>query len=807
MFRQFTLLPVLCLALFVAGQRAAQAICVANDVQLGSALVQGEFAPVTIELVQGVYHLDDTVWHGAHKNVAIQNGSSLLGGYTPACASRNIEVDNTVLRDDTPTGGDGPSIFNNLLIEGITFYAPATFDAIVSGSFSPKVTIRRSAFLHGGSLNFSQLDDIEDPGGTLTARVENTLIAGNNYGSSGCALGAVAISGLLVVEVINSTIVDNSGTCGVGGSELGGGARAILELFNNIIWNNAGADVLNDSSATQLFDNIVGTHSYPTPEIPPVGTINADPKLQANYHLIEPGSPAINAGTSDVPNGLPLHDLDGGARVNGDAVDLGAFESGINNHYVQVVRNTDNGGTDSLREAVNNVIANGGGLISFAIDGDCPHVITLQSAFADLTGTVGSVFVNGYSQPGSSRNDLDFGFDATICIVVKANDTSVQHAFRVPSGAQDATSLDVSGIDFGGFGFAPISLRGGSNHVISGNRLGVLSGGSEDPDRYDVYIGPGVSGVTVGGDDASARNLIETSTDAGVFIDTSFGMTAAAHGNQVVNNYIGMGWSVDHFVVHANSAIGIYVGGFNNTIADNYIGYNGGDGVQLDQDTAHGNTITGNTMGGQSNSDGNGGSGVMIQAGAHDNDIIANTIDYNSQRGVRVVSGLHNRISANFIAGNGNLGIDIAGVGVTPNDDDATPLGSSNGNRGQNFPDLLTAIGGHYVGRAAGTLTTTPGKYKIELFGTFTCDAGGHGEGAPYLGSRTVTVPVPVSGDQGTVNWSTTIRSAGNPFVMPPLITATATSNSGDTSEFSLCVPYIDDTIFADGFDPAFIIF
>jgi hypothetical protein len=111
-----------------------------------------------------------------------------------------------------------------------------------------------------------------------------------------------------------------------------------------------------------------------------------------------------------------------------------------------------------------------------------------------------------------------------------------------------------------------------------------------------------------------------------------------------------------------------------------------------------------------------------------------------------------------------------------------------------------------YVGRVDGTLTTTPGKYKIELFGAFTCDASNHGEGAPYLGSKTVTVPVPASGDQATVPWSATIRSAGGLFRMPPLITATATDNSGDTSEFSECVAYFDDTIFADGFDPAFIV-
>ena len=34
-------------------------------------------------------------------------------------------------------------------------------------------------------------------------------------------------------------------------------------------------------------------------------------------------------------------------------------------------------------------------------------------------------------------------------------------------------------------------------------------------------------------------------------------------------------------------------------------------------------------------------------------------------------------------------------------------------------------------------------------------------------------------------------------------ITATATDAAGDTSEFSACMPYLNDTIFADGFDPS----
>ena len=142
----------------------------------------------------------------------------------------------------------------------------------------------------------------------------------------------------------------------------------------------------------------------------------------------------------------------------------------------------------------------------------------------------------------------------------------------------------------------------------------------------------------------------------------------------------------------------------------------------------------------------------------------------------------------------------------TGNDDDANPPAPDYANRGQNFPTPTGAIGGHFRGIATGTLTTAPGDYTIEVFGTFTCDSSGHGEGAPFLASRRVNVPLPSTGDQNTKNWSIPIESPGAPLLrMPPLITATATDAAGNTSEFSTCEPYIDDTIFADGFDPVIL--
>ena len=46
--------------------------------------------------------------------------------------------------------------------------------------------------------------------------------------------------------------------------------------------------------------------------------------VEGDYHL-QPGSPAIGAGT---PQGIPVDDLDGHARLCGEGVDLGAYEWG-----------------------------------------------------------------------------------------------------------------------------------------------------------------------------------------------------------------------------------------------------------------------------------------------------------------------------------------------------------------------------------------------------------------------------------------------------------------------------------------------
>ena len=795
----------------LTGSALAEIRCIATDEGLAIALHDAQMVPyLTIELVQNTYHLDGTVWHSSHGN-EINYGASVLGGYTANCAGRNIEVGNTVFRDDSLASGDrdGVGTFDHFLIEGITFEVPMAFGAEVSSSFSPTMTIQRSAFIGGGSLSFSTDDSLNDPGGFLNAYVENTLIAGNDYGGSGCAIDVVTLTGSIGISVINSTIVDNNGS-GVCGYAIGAPNDAVaLEIVNSILWNNSGSDITNNTGATQLINDIYSTHTWPEIDFPIVYPIHLDPQLKGDYHPIEPSSPAIDSGTNDVPDGLTLHDLDGGPRSVGIAVDRGAFESSVRASFTPVVTNNNDSGPGSLRQAMIDAIGNGSGFISFDIDsvnGCGPHVITLESELPDITVPL---IISGYSQKDALRNSLDYGFDATICIILKTTNPNVHVAFRVPSTADPGTAAVIEGFDFGGFATAPVVLRGGSGHFIEGNRFGVVDGATEDPDPYDIYVGPGVTGVTIGGSDSSSRNLILTATTAGVILDDDAGHTQSADANQVVNNYIGMGWATDHLVAHGNSGAGVIVRGSANTIADNFIGYGGDDGLRLSGALAFKNVVSGNAIGGTSSNDGNAGNGVIVQGDAHDNRIVANTIDYNMQTGVRVVNGLHNRISKNYIAGNGALGIDLATLGVDGIDDDSNPPSADYANRGQNFPALTGAIGGHYRGTVSGNLTSTAGDYKIEVFGTFVCDSpGNHGEGAPFIGSRTINIALPASGTLNTRTWSLDISAPGAPLLnMPPFITATATDAVGNTSEFSACQAYIDDTILTDGFEPGLVLF
>ena len=138
--------------------------------------------------------------------------------------------------------------------------------------------------------------------------------------------------------------------------------------------------------------------------------------------------------------------------------------------------------------------------------------------------------------------------------------------------------------------------------------------------------------------------------------------------------------------------------------------------------------------------------------------------------GVNVANGTGNAILGNSIFSNGNLGINLGPASVATNDAGDGDLGANNT---QNYPVLAAAPGG-----VQGTFNSTPnGTFTIHYYGNTACDPSQNGEGETFLGSAPVNTDA-----NGNATLPLFTAAAGL------IVTATATSSTNDTSEFSACV-------------------
>jgi hypothetical protein len=466
------------------------------------------------------------------------------------------------------------------------------------------------------------------------------------------------------------------------------------------------------------------------------------------------------------------------------------------------VTNINNSGAGSLRAAITAANANGadGAIISFEIGSSCgPHVIHLDTALPDITA---ETHIEGYTQPGASKNTIGHysGNNAVICIVL-AGDNLVDDGLTVPNTVADKLEMSVQGIAFSGFTHSAVNLRGGSNHGVAGIRTGGTMGGVVlQTNSYGVIIAPDVHDTTVGGADNGDVDQFGDITHNAVYIASATASNAAARKNTIENVNVGFVFDASQLKVKLpTGGAAIAVGGYSNVIEQVDLENAGASGLHLSNSDAHDNVIF------LSESASNTGDGILIDDDAHQNRISQVDLFNNGGAGVRVVTGQGNDIEFNLMFGNTGLGIDLAGEGVTPNDNDSLPSTPDLANRGQNFPTLTAAKGGHYSGTVSGTLTSTPGDYQISLYEAQPCDASGYGEGENELDYRfgatgIVTVPNITAQGQGTVSFTLPVSFF---FYFPSglSITGTATDPNGSTSEFSACIPYVDDTIFFDNFE------
>jgi hypothetical protein len=456
-----------------------------------------------------------------------------------------------------------------------------------------------------------------------------------------------------------------------------------------------------------------------------------------------------------------------------------------------VVTSTGDSGAGSLRQAILDAnAAPDADQIAFDIPNSWPHVIT---PITELPAITAPVLIDGYTQPGTSANTLALGHDAVIRIVL--------HGDGMPGAGLTLAgpNITVRGLSITSFATAGIALSGAAatNAAIEGNFIGLGPFGTPGPNGVGVAFGNvsgGPSHCRIGGALPSQRNVIAYNSADGVSIlnDATF--------NAIVGNYIGV---TPHGTQSAGNATGIRFHGAAgapsslNTIGGaspgegNVISGNVGDGIALER--ALSIVVRGNIVGHAADgvsvlfTDGpdgwaSRGHGISVgvdsssDSGGHQ--IIGNLIRGNRLGGVRILSGTGTRLSENRIFYNQYFDIDLGGDGATPND----AADADDGPNGlQNYPVITSVVLTSFSdATVTGELTSTPNTlFRIELFSNMGGTSSGFGGGEVMAGA--IDVMTDAQGI-GTFSGPASIVSGNQ------TLTATATSPSGSTSEFSASV-------------------
>jgi CSLREA domain-containing protein len=454
--------------------------------------------------------------------------------------------------------------------------------------------------------------------------------------------------------------------------------------------------------------------------------------------------------------------FDGGAETSeiSKCLDLAAD---ITSFVVNTVDDTDDGVCTrvhcTLREAINAANADPGAeTIGFSI-GAGPQTIYFNSPMTALTGPV---TIDGSTQPGWDGPP----------VIELTPEGGLENGLVVRGGSTTVRELAIGG--FSGSALMFMGAVGGN--TADGNWIGLDLTGAENRNGGsgvwtsvpattvvdNVLSGNDTAGLTlhgpitmdVGANDSAVRgNRIGTDPSGTAAIPNGTGIVVASAGNAIGDGYRGVG-----NLISGNSGDGVVmVGAADSILESNGIGVdiqgaalpNGGDGVRIE--SGLGNTVRDNTI------RANGGDGVAVIGDSAGNAIRGNAVD-----------------------ANGGLGIDLGPNGVTDNDRRDADTGA---NGLQNFP-IITAVRTDDGTFATGALLAAPtSDYLLEFFASRECDPSGNGEGARPIGTLSVK-----TGGTGRADFfrsfDFSVIGPGD------LITATATDMNGNTSEFSPCVLY-----------------
>lgn len=239
----------------------------------------------------------------------IENQAGQIGGGLGCNLDDNLQLSVT---DCTFEGNEAAARGGGMYLSGT---APSAFDVNLSHSL-----FEGNQGVIGAAVAVDNLFSIGGNTGipeNARFRIENTLMA-DNLGDN----GTISCRALENFSLINNTVANNMAH----GIRLD--TESGIHLQNNILYNPGFTDFLDQSAAapvTSLGGNLLGDNSL-TAFLAGSDLLTTNPLFLANdsYQLME-GSPAVDAGV--LPDSIAEFDLAGNPRVQGNGIDIGAFES------------------------------------------------------------------------------------------------------------------------------------------------------------------------------------------------------------------------------------------------------------------------------------------------------------------------------------------------------------------------------------------------------------------------------------------------------------------------------------------------
>jgi len=330
--QRFALIALVLCAWGHAGRATAATLCVSNSNELYLALLGASLNDEddVIRLQAGTYR------SGHAEGFTVNLGGAALelsGGWSTGCAFRRRGVRSTI---DGEYARPGLRISGSLALPKTARIAHIAFIRGVDNEFGGLAVSATGA----GDLTVEIEDcrfhdntslDIEDTiGGGLYVNADEVSVMGsvftdNHAGYAGGAAALECFSGLGAFT--NNTVVRN--TAGFGQPTDRGGiilaANCTWEVANNILWDNEGYDLsIRDGGASLRNNNLDDLRGTPTASS---GNLNVDPQfVSAGILRLRRSSPLIDAGLNETFLGLPMFSHDGGIRIAGPRIDIGAYE-------------------------------------------------------------------------------------------------------------------------------------------------------------------------------------------------------------------------------------------------------------------------------------------------------------------------------------------------------------------------------------------------------------------------------------------------------------------------------------------------